>query len=153
MPELCRSESIDPSIALRSSAIQVSKARRVTGMRRSRSTVMEAELRGFMLRKGKFHPLNSLVQLISQVLFNDGDQRFNLLRLQSANTSALQNLAHIVGPQERKVVPAFEIGIDPGRNCRKDFIERSRLGIRSQRRRNEFPDNPRIESIPGQPDA
>ena len=95
---------------------------------------METELSGLVLRESELHPLYRLMQLVSEILLNDGDQGFDFVRLQRAYASALQDLPYVVGAKERQIMPAFEIGIDPRRNCGKDLIQRAGIGVRSPQR-------------------
>jgi hypothetical protein len=84
---------------------------------------METELGFLVLRESELHSLYRLMQLVSEILFNNGDQGFDLFRLQRAYASALHDLPYIVGAKEGQIMPAFEIGIDPRWNCGKDFIQ------------------------------
>jgi hypothetical protein len=49
---------------------------------------METKHSGFMLRKSKLHPLDGLMQLESQILFNDSNQGFDLFRLKGSDASS-----------------------------------------------------------------
>src|SRR5579859_5368703 len=83
--------------------------------RRARYAVAEAELGGVAVRQLELHFLNGLVQLISEVAFDHGDERLDFLRFECAYARAFQNLANIVGAQKRKIVPALEVRVDPRR--------------------------------------
>src|SRR5580698_2927882 len=82
------------------------------------AAVVKAEFGGFALGKGELYPLNCLVQLVSKILLNDGDQGLNLFGFEGAQVSAFENFAHIVGAKEGEIVPAFEVGVDPSWNGR-----------------------------------
>src|SRR4051812_43694984 len=114
---------------------------------------METELRGLMLREGEFHSLYRLMQLVSKVLINDGDQSFNLFRLQRMDPSAFENLAHVVGPEEREIVPALQVAVYLGWNSRKNLIEGAGFGVRSQYRGHQLANDARVESVAGEGNA
>ena len=91
------------------------------------------------------------MKLIAEILVDQVDQRFNLLRLECIRMSTLQYLANIAGLQKREIVPPLQVGIDPRRYSGQQLIQRARQRVRSQRRRHQLPHNPRIECISRQP--
>src|SRR4051794_378391 len=111
---------------------------------------METELRGLMLREGELYSLYGLMQLVAKVLVDDGDESFNLFRLQGAGPSTFKNLAHVVGPEEGQIVPTLEVAVDPGRNSRKKLVEGACFGVGSQYRRHQLANDARVESVAGE---
>ena len=105
------------------------------------------------LRQFELDLLHGLVQLVAKVALNDRNQCLDLLRLKCTYPRALQNLADIVGAQKGKIVPTFQMCVDPRRDRGQNLVERTRLGVRPQGRRYQFADNPCIKSVTGQPHA
>src|ERR1700678_4242409 len=87
------------------------------------AAVAEVELRLGAPGEFKLYPLNRLVQLITEVLLDKSDEGFNLCRLQCPHTRAFENFSHVVGAQKGKVVPTFQIGIDPRRHSGKQLVQ------------------------------
>src|SRR5258708_4903123 len=116
-------------------------------------SIMEAEFRGLVLRKGELHPLHCLMQLVSKILFHNGNESFDLFGLQRAYARAPEDLTDIVCPQEREIVPPFEVGIDPCWNRGKNLVQRSGFGVRPQGGGNQFANNAPIEGIAGKADT
>ena len=53
------------------------------------------------------------MKLIAEILLNQSNESFDFFWFKSPDASALQYLRHVVGAQEGKVMPTFEVGINP----------------------------------------
>ena len=67
--------------------------------------------------------------------------------------AALQHLHHRAGAQKRQVVPALQVGVDPGRKRGQNLFARVRHAVGSQRGRNQAAHDARIEGVARQSHA
>ena len=90
---------------------------------------VEAELRLVGGGELLLQVLDTAVKLVAEVLLDDGTQGGDLFRFERTFFRGAQHLAHAVGAQERKGVPALKPGIDPGRERRQYLAERLCSGL------------------------
>src|SRR6202166_2174488 len=95
----------------------------------------------------ELHSLHRLMKVVAEVFVNQRNQCFNLFRLQRAEASALQNLHYVGGSQNRQVMPALEIGIDPCGYRGQKFVKRASKRIGSERGGDELAYDPGVEGI------
>ena len=102
-------------------------------------------------RQLELQSLNRLMELITEVFFDESDQGLNLFRLETSNPCTFQDFSNIIGTQEGEIVPTFEVGIDPGWDCGQEFIEGASFRVRSQCRRDKFAYDSCVKGVSGKP--
>lgn len=105
------------------------------------------------MREIDFQPLNGLMQLVAEVFVDQVDEGFNLFRFERVGASTFENLIDIARLEKRQVMPALEVGVDPGGNGGKQLVERAGEGVGPERRRDEFANDASVEGIPCQTEA
>ncbi len=74
----------------------------------------EAEVGGFVAREIDFEALNGLMELVAEVFFNEGDESGDFFGLFGAGAGGFEDFGDVAGFEEGEVVPALEVGVDPG---------------------------------------
>ncbi len=101
--------------------------------------------------------LDGLMELVAEVLVDEGDEGSDLFRLLRAKVGGFEDSGDVAGLEEGEVMPAFEVGVDPGGGGRDDpggAVGGDREGlfeaVGSERGRDELADDAGVEGVPGE---
>src|SRR5580704_11503403 len=92
------------------------------------------------------------MELITEVVLDQLDQRCDLVRLHSLVANGAEGIHHVLGPQERQVMPALEFCVEPAWNWQK-LLDRAHLRPQAQRRSHQVADDLRVEGVAGHSDS
>ena len=86
------------------------------------------------------------MQVESQVFFYEVNERPDFFWFKRLRVNTFQHVQHISASQQREMMPSLQFYVNPVRN-RQDLAQRPQLRSSTQSRRNQVPDDLRIERI------
>ena len=119
----------------------------------SRFGTAEEELGVVVAGECRFGALDGLVELVAEILVDEGLEGFDLFRLHGALAGGGQDFEHVAGAEEGEVVPAFQIGVDPGGDGREGLVEALGEGVGAEGGGDEVAHHAGVEGVAGEGEA